>query len=125
MLKLHLQKSITGHVGRNSFKPKLYISEIFSLRDDKTFVKKGRLISVTTEGFVFHLKKENMFFSDDSSLEKLINQPVGFILSEFEVELHGVIKSFQLTGKNVWEVEVDYLDKTPDFYKQCVVALLF
>ena len=124
MLKLHSQKSITEHIEKSSFKPKLYISEVFSLKDDKTFAKEGKLISVTTDGFVFHLRKENMFFSDDSSLEKLISQPVGFILSEFEVELHGTIKSFQLVNENTWEVETDYLDKTPDFYKQCVVALL-
>lgn len=124
MLKLHSQKSIAEPIGRNLFKPKLCISEVFSLKDDKTFAKEGQLVSVTTGGFVFHLKKENMFFSDDSSLGELINQPVGFILSEFEVELHGVIKSFQLASENIWEVETDYPDKTPDFYKQCVVALL-
>ena len=124
MLKLHSQKPIGKNIKQSSFKPKFHLSEVFSLKDDKTFAKKGRLISITTEGFVFHLRREDMFFSDDSSMEKLINQPVGFVLSEFEVELHGVIKSFQLVNKNIWEVEAGYLDKTPYFYKQCVVALL-
>lgn len=125
MLKLHSQQSIVTNIRSKAFKPKFYLSEVFSLKDDKTFAKKGRLISITTEGFVFHLKKKDMCSSEDSYLDKLINQPVGFVLSEFEVELHGVIKNFHLVNKNIWEVGADYLDKTPYFYKQCVVALLY
>ena len=107
------------------FQPKFYLSKIFSLKNDKEIASKGRLSSITTKGFVFHFKKKDLFSDADGfDWKNLINQPIGFVLSEFEVELHGVIRDLQLTDRNILEIHASYLDKTPHFYKQCVVDLL-
>lgn len=86
--------------------------------------RNGKLVSVTTKGFIFHLEKKHLPKAESVYLESLINQPIGFVLSEFEVELHGVVKGLQVTNKDYLEIYADYLDKTPYFYKQCVVELL-
>ena len=122
MLKSHLQNAANKKF--SAFQPKFFLSEIFSLKDDKTIAKAGRLVSITTKGFIFHLQKKHLPVTDSAYWEKLINQPIGFVLSEFEVELHGVVRDLHLGDKNILEVYASYLDKTPFFYKQCVVALL-
>lgn len=122
MLKSHSQNAANKKF--SVFQPKFVLSEIFSLKDDKTLAKTGRLVSITTKGFIFHLEKKHLPVTDGAYWERLINQPIGFVLSEFEVELHGVVRDLHLEDKNILEVYASYLDKTPFFYKQCVVALL-
>lgn len=122
MLKSHLQNEANKKL--SAFRPKFLLSEIFSLRDDKTIANTGKLVSITTKGFIFHLEKKHLPVTDNAYWEGLINQPIGFVLSEFEVELHGVVRDLHLADKDILEVYASYLDKTPFFYKQCVVALL-
>ena len=107
------------------FQPKFNLSKVFFLKNDKDIASKGRLASITTKGFVFHLEKKDLSSATDSvEWENLINHPIGFVLSEFEVELHGIVRDLQFTDKNILEIHASYLDKTPRFYKQCVVDLL-
>ena len=107
------------------FQPKFFLSKIFSLKDDKHIARKGHLASITTKGFVFHLKKKDLAMgADNTCLQKLIDQPIGFVLSEFELELHGIIRKLRLTNKNILKIRASYPDETPHFYKQCVVDLL-
>ena len=122
MLKLHAREM---NINPTVFQPKFYLSKVFSLKNDRNIASKGRLASITTKGFVFHLEKKDLSSATDSAeWENLINHPIGFVLSEFEVELHGIVRDLQFTDKNILEIHASYLDKTPHFYKQCVVDLL-
>ena len=126
MLKLiRPSKEPSKESGRLSRRPpsNLRFEEIFTLENDKTFAKKGRLISITLKGFVLHFKKKDLTVKE-SVLEQLINRPAGFVISDFETELHGVIKGFHPAGRDIWRADIGYLEQTPYFYKQSVVDLL-
>ena len=123
MLKLIHSKSPGRRPPLRPFKPKLRFEEIFTLENDKTFVKKGLLTLINLGGFVLRFKKKDLTVKE-SALKELIHCPVGFVVKEFETELHGSVKSLQLSDKNNYRADIGYLEQTPDFYKQCVVDLL-
>ena len=123
MLKLISSKNPEPRPPRRPFKPKLRFEELFTLDNDKTFVKKGRLTRINLGGFVLRFKRQDLTVKE-SALQTLIHRPAGFVVKEFETELHGSVKSFQLSDKNNYRAEIGYLEQTPDFYKQCVMDLL-
>ena len=54
MLKTRSQTNINTV----DFHPKFFLSRIFCLKDHRRIANKGKLASVTTKGFIFHLKKK-------------------------------------------------------------------
>lgn len=108
-----------------SFRPKLLVSDFFFLSNNKTIAKKGCLTSANSKGFTLQSHKNHLIIMEEGLLKAVLRQPIGFFLSEFEIELHGKVKGLYFLDNDYFEVSIGFLDDTPYFYRQCVADLLY
>lgn len=109
----------------NSFHPKLLVSDFFFLSNSQTIAEKGCLTSVTFKGFTFQSHKNHLTLKEEGLLNTVLKQPIGFFLSEFEIELHGRVRGLHFLDNDCFEVSIGFLDDAPYFYRQCVADLLY
>ena len=107
-----------------SFQPKFLVSDFFFLSDNRTIAEKGCLTSITPAGFTFRSHKNHLTMVEENLLRTVLRQPIGFFLSEFEIELHGKVRGLYFLDNNLVEVSIGFLDDTPYFFRQCVTELL-
>ena len=108
-----------------SFHPKLLVSNLFFLSDNQTIAAKGCLTSVNFKGFTFQSHKNHLKIREEGLLKTVLRKPIGFFLSEFEIELHGKVKGLYFLDDDCFEVSIGFLDDAPYFYRQCVADLLY
>ena len=116
--------TVKGNAPR-SFYPKLLVSDFFFLSDNQTIITKGCLTSVNFKGFTFQSHKNHLKIMEERLLKAVLKQPIGFFLSEFEIELHGKVKGLYFLDNDCFEVSISFLDDAPYFYRQCVADLLY
>ncbi|MCY4512840.1 MAG: hypothetical protein OXB86_04050 [Bdellovibrionales bacterium] len=108
-----------------SFHPKLLVSDFFFLANNKTIARKGCLTSVNFKGFTLQSHKNHLIIMEEGLLKAVLRQPIGFFLSEFEIELQGKVKGLYFLDNDYFEVSIGFLDDAPYFYRQCVADLLY
>ena len=116
--------TVSGRGAMGSFQPKFLVSDFFFLSDNRTIAEQGCLTSITPRGFTFQSHKKNLTMMEENLLRTVLRQPIGFFLSEFEIELHGKVKGLYFLDNNLVEVSIGFLDDTPHFFRQCVTELL-
>lgn len=109
---------------RAFFKKNKIVSDIKSLDQKKVLIKDSRLVSVTSKGLCFFSKTKQLKVSKNFLFSSFLNHPVELFLSEYELNLDGVIHAVSLVGKDLFEIHIQFTETTPQFYRDCFVDLV-
>lgn len=99
------------------------LTDIVSLSGQETLSRANQLASASVKGLRVYSDKKG-FLIPTKDFSKILNHPVELFLSQYELKFHGVIKKIQAIEKDLFEIQIDFTEDTPHYYRECVEDLL-
>ncbi len=98
-------------------------TDIVSLAQQEVLSRHSYLAGATKKGLTVHSDKK-FFLIPEKDFLKFLNCPVELFLSQYEIPFYGIITKICPLKKTLFEINVDFMENTPLYYRECMADLL-